>query len=185
MNPQRNPGTPRITELGSLTREHLVDLQTKRDVDSIKNLRDSHHMVARLIATGLSNIDVAARTGYSVQRICQLKSTPAVAELIESYRSQVSAAWLDSVDVVFDSIAQAEAKAWRHIVDRLDEEGETLPIHRLLSVAADASDRTGHMKKSVNVNVNVDFAAKLEAARRRSATAGAQPLLLESERSAG
>jgi hypothetical protein len=40
-----------------------------------------------------------------------------------------------------------------------------------MAISRDAADRTGHGKVQTNMNVNVDFASKLEAARRRSASA--------------
>jgi hypothetical protein len=40
-----------------------------------------------------------------------------------------------------------------------------------MAISRDAADRTGHGKVQTNMNVNVDFASKLEAARRRSAGA--------------
>ena len=52
--------------------------------------------------------------------------------------------------------------------DSADEANELVPLPRALAVASDFADRIGIAKKSINMNVNVDFAAKLEAARRRS-----------------
>ena len=63
-------------------------------------------------------------------------------------------------------------KAERQISDRLDEAdetGESLPIRDLVAVSRDAADRLGLGKKSTVTNLNVDFAAKLEAAIGRSA----------------
>jgi hypothetical protein len=67
---------------------------------------------------------------------------------------------------------EVNLKALRHLnehFDKADEENELIPISRALAVFADTSDRVGLSKKSTNVNINVDFAAKLESARARSA----------------
>lgn len=137
----------------------------------IQKIKDSHHIVARLLASGLNQIDTAARTGYSATRISILANSPAMAELIAHYRDIATAEWAANQDEYYSYIYSNGIKAQRMIADQLDdadENNETIPLNRLLSIAADSADRVGYTKKSTTLNVNVDFAAKLEAARRRS-----------------
>jgi hypothetical protein len=73
--------------------------------------------------------------------------------------------------------------------DKLDaaiDGAEVMPTKDLLAISRDAADRTGHGKVQTNMNVNVDFASKLEAARRRSNAAriGAEPLAPSGEHGA-
>ena len=138
----------------------------------IAKLRDSHHTMARLFASGLSNNEVAEHTGYSVTRTSLLRNTPMMVELIEKYRGSETEAWREQRDEYYRNIHSAGSKAWRQINDQLDaadENDEPLPLQRLLSIADSSADRIGYNKKSTTVNINVDFASKLEDAIKRSA----------------
>lgn len=167
----RNHGTPRVTAVRALGRGDLAALRAPAAKPALQKLRDSHHAVARLLASGLTNIDVAARTGYSLTSIVNLKQAPAMVELIARYRAELNESWHKSADAYHELIYSNQMKAERQICDKLDEAddaGELLPTRELLAIARDAADRTGYGKRSTNVNVNIDFAAKLEAAIRRS-----------------
>jgi hypothetical protein len=53
-------------------------------------------------------------------------------------------------------------KAERQLEDHLDtadERDELLPVRELVAITTDRMDRFGYGKKSMNLNVNVDFAA--------------------------
>lgn len=156
-----------------LTREDVAQLTQKRGtVSSIAvKLKESHHYVARLVAAGLTELDIAERTGYSGNRVHQLKLSPAFQELVAKYQGMVTAGMIEQIDeyqrLAFNNMIAAE----RHIADHIaeaDEVGELIPIKTALSISRDAADRFGYGKKQTNVNVNVDFAAQLEATIRRS-----------------
>jgi hypothetical protein len=129
-------------------------------------------MVARLLASGLTQVEVAAQTGYSKKRIMDLAAAPAMQELLSKYRDEIHGAWRDSSDQYFEYIYSNGIKAQRQIGDALDDADEPgaapIPINRLLAIAADSADRVGYTKKTTNVNINVDFAKQLEAAISRS-----------------
>lgn len=167
--PMREP--VRVLSVRPLTREDLGALAVPAPRIDIKAIRESHHAVARLLVSGLTNIAVAERTGYSLNRITQLRGSPAFQELMATYRGKVDETWLASHDEVYSTIGRATAKAWRQVEEQLDDADETnekLPLKTLLAVAADGSDRVGYMKRSTNLNANIDFAKHLEAAIRRS-----------------
>lgn len=171
MNRLRNPATPYILEVRPITKDDLQGLREPSHRTPLQRLRDSHHNVARLIASGLSNIAIASRTGFSLQRIVQLKTDPAMIELIARYRDKVDEVWKESIDDYMSLATANMLKAERQISDKLDaadEAGELLPTRELIAISRDAADRFGYGKKTTNLNVNVDFAAKLEAARARS-----------------
>jgi hypothetical protein len=154
-----------------MTRDDLAALRAPAKKPTVKKLRDSHHQLARLAASGLTNLDIAARSGRSLASIVILKQDPAMIELIEHYRGLLTESWRESADAYYDLIYSNQLKAERQIADKLDEadeRGELLPTRELIAIARDAADRTGYGKRSTNVNVNVDFAAKLEAAMARS-----------------
>lgn len=143
----------------------------------IQKLKDSHHQVARLIASGLPLYEVAERTGYSYQRIATLNVDPSVQELVANYRNMVNEAWRESIDEFQRNAIANMAKAERMLGDKLDaaDEGdETLSTRELVAITSDRMDRFGYGKKNMNVNVNVDFAAKLEAAIARTKKVAAE-----------
>lgn len=169
----RNHQTPYVIRVEPLTPEHMLALRDRSAAAGrLQKLRDSHHNVCRLAALGLGTAEIAARTGYSTARISQLlNNNPAVQDLIAQYRADVDQSWKDSVGeysaLGMSNMMKAERQIADHL-DRADEADEPLPIRELISIARDAADRFGYGKKTTNLNINVDFAARLEAARRRS-----------------
>lgn len=138
---------------------------------AVKRLRDTHHMVARLFAMGLRPRAVAERTGYSLARISTLRQDPAFEELIACYRQDVDQSWREELDDYFGLATKARNTAVRMICDQLEdaeETGEKIPIRTLVTLNADLADRTGFGKRSTQVNLNVDFAAQLDRAIKRS-----------------
>lgn len=136
-----------------------------------QKLRDSHHMIARLRASGLRNFQIAERMGYSVVRVTALLSSPAMEELIAQYRVKVDEAFVENTDAFFELATSNMLAAERHIrdqIDQLDEAGELLPVRTALAISRDAADRFGYGKKSQQTNINVDFASALEKAIARS-----------------
>jgi hypothetical protein len=120
------------------------------------------------LALGLHQADVAARTGYSLGRINQLAADPSVQELVASYRGQVDEAWAEGADEFISLHKSNMMKAARMVSETLDAADEPLPIRSLMSIISDGADRFGYEKRSTSLNVNVDFAAKLERAIARS-----------------
>lgn len=169
---------PDILEVRPLTRDDLACLvpgtrgpQADRSGSGhIKRLRDPHHRLARLIAAGLRNDELAARSGYSFQRIQTLRKDPAFAELVASYRDKVDAAFEREQESFMELATQNMITAERMLQEKLEEHDEegTLPsIRELMSIRSDSADRLGYGKKNTNLNVNVDLAANLEKAHQR------------------
>lgn len=161
-----------VGEPTPLTRDDLLRLhEGNRQASSLQRIRASHHSVARLIAAGLSYREVSAYTGYSEVRIAHLAVAPAMKELIAVYIDRIGERQLEAVDAYLELKTSNMIAAERHIADKiaeLDEEGELLPIKTALAISADAADRVGYGKRQTNLNVNVDFAAALERAMKRS-----------------
>jgi len=161
-----------IGDARELTIDDLACLRDKRTTSSIARMRDPHHRLARLIAAGVRPKEAAEQTGFSISRVYVLHSDPSFKDLVAAYRKDVSDAYISAEEERYRMATEVNLKALRHIseaFDKADEEGELVPLPRALSVFADTSDRVGLMKKSVNFNVNQDFAKNLEAARARSA----------------
>jgi hypothetical protein len=172
MKVQRNPNSPVITDVRPLVEADLEFLRQKSVgvQNRVKNLRDSHHMVARLIAAGLRLNDVAKQTGYSFARIYQLSGDPAMKELVAKYRGTMDKAFEETADQIAESGTRLISKYLRHLHDHFDsadEAGELIPIPQLAKVGPDLMDRLGYGKRSLNTNVNIDFAKALEEVRAR------------------
>lgn len=169
----RKPSTPYIKSVRSMTKDDIEALRQPSSRVRLKKLRDSHHIIARLLVSGLSNREVAQETGYSETRISIIKSSPAMQELIARYRADDDTAWREKRDTFYDYVHSASAKAWRKINEVLDADDENaateIPVDKLLKIASDGSDRVGYHKRSTKENINIDFAARLELAISRSA----------------
>ena len=136
-----------------------------------QKLRDSHHMIARLAAMGLRGTKIAEQVGYSYQRVQALLASPAMDELVAKYRLKVDDEFVEQADSFFSLATSNMLAAERHIADAIaeaDEAGELIPIRTALAISRDAADRFGYGKKTQNLNINVDFAAQLEKAIKRS-----------------
>jgi len=151
-----------------------VRLVPKARIPAVLKLRDSHHMVARLFAMGFRTGQVAERTAYALNRVSMLRNDPAMEELIASYRGTVDEEFRANADEYFESAIAVRKTSMRMIRDRLedaDEKGEQLPLNQLVAIHADTADRTGYPKRKESVNLNIDFAERLEKAVKRSAQA--------------
>lgn len=162
----KRPLTP--TDLSALERAPV-------DGRGIKKLRGSHHRVALLLAAGYREQQVAEMVGYSPQRVTTLKQDPAFADLMAYYQNEVDENTREELDLYYSIAIANRIKSARMIGDKLDaieDAGlDTVSLRELVTVHSDFADRTGYPKRSVAVNVNVDFAAQLEKAVKRSAAA--------------
>lgn len=174
------PKPIQIIDVAPATLEDHEAVFYSRPKVRIAQIRDSHHHLARLLASGMTNREAADQSGYSLGRVVQLKSDPAFIDLMENYRKIDLESWRESRDHFHDTLARLRTKAARQIEEQLDEADETndrISLDRLIKVMDTGADRTGYQKRTTNLNVNVDFAAKLEAAIARSR----RPKMLEAE----
>ena len=175
---------PEIGPARVLTRADLSHLTVPRKPNHVQSLRDNHHRIARAIASGIPNGEVASTCGISINRVSMFKADPSCAELIAHYRGIITIEWANQ-DTVIEFMRGNALKAQAMLSDKLDdaaERNEFLPTRDLLGIAELGLDRTGYGKVNKNLNVNIDFAAKLEGAIKRSSQANsvrtieAQPL---------
>ena len=139
---------------------------------AVKAFKDSHHLVARLFAAGLRPGEVAERAGYSGTRISVLLGDPSFQNLIAEYRREETIAFALARDDYYERATRARNIALRLVEDKLaDVDPEDVTIRELMGIHDSLADRTGYGKRSTQVNVNVDFAAQLDRAIKRSATA--------------
>lgn len=136
----------------------------------VTKIRDRHHTIAKLVASDLPKAFICKKMGLSWNTLDLLiNQTPAFAELIAHYRPLMAEQNADAepgdyMDVLERTMVAAELE----IADRLAEEPEKLSISELHKISRDAADRLGFSKHSVNLNVNITLAERLEGLRRRS-----------------
>lgn len=163
---------PKAEVIRDLTPADLDLLQAPRDSHAprVLRFRDSHHRVAMCFASGMTPRAVAAQTGYSLSRLSILQADPAFKDLIQTYRASSEATYAEFTDIALGNMVRAE----RIVEDSLeaigDREAPLDPgeLRPLLDIISDRADRFGYPKRTQNLNINVDFAGRLEAARRRS-----------------
>ena len=166
------PGRRKLPLEATVTREiSTADLGLLATMDrgsesgELKKIGERHHMVARLLAAGTPPGEVAACTGFSASRISILQNSPAMKELIALYQKEVNAQFSQ----VLDHMAGLSTDAILTLRERLEENPDDFSVKELIGVAELTLDRTGHGKTStVNQNVNVNLAARLENARQRA-----------------
>jgi len=164
---------PRVLAMRELTKADLARLREPRQGMVVKRMKDSHHFLARLFASGMNIQQVCAATGRNYHSTLMLRKSPAFEQLVQEYRGMVTQSWLEQLDG-FTEIATANMlRAELAIADKLADyeenpEENKISVRDLMAISRDAADRFGYGKHTTQTNVNVDFAAQLERAIRRS-----------------
>lgn len=137
---------------------------------ALQRIRDSHHQIARLLASGLRPMEVCAATGYSASRLSILQNDPAFQELITFYRD-------DYADASKEVFVDAQRRMTAFVLDGLQELHERLletpdefTVTSLTEAVKTFADRSGNGPTSKSVNINIDYSERLKAARLRAGT---------------
>lgn len=130
-----------------LTAEDLLVLEAPQGTTTpaIKRLRTQHHHLARLLAEGRKEIECSAITGYSQSRISILKNDPAFKDLIEHYRVEAAAAYVN----VHERLAALGITCLEELQARIDENPEGFSNKELRELAAMLMDRSVAPPKGV------------------------------------
>lgn len=145
----------------------LVLLATSRETKPgtlVKRLTQRHHGLARSLAAGVPPGEAAIIHGYEPSRVSILQGDPAFQELVSFYAEKVDEAFED----VVENMAALSKESLNELHNRFEEDPEGFTNKELLTIAAEMLDRTGHGKRTTQVNVNVDLSTRLEAARKRA-----------------
>lgn len=136
---------------------------------TVKRIRDSHHALARALAGGQTPGQASITTGYSLSRISILLADTAFRELLAFYRKNQDAAFAD----VQSRMSALALDVVQEIQDRIDERPGEFTNEQLRKTLETVADRTGHgpVTRSINANIRVDLAARLETARQRAGMA--------------
>lgn len=136
----------------------------------LKRLGERHHALARCLASGMEDSAAAISCGYVQSRVSILKSDPAFRELLEFYRANVNERYLDMHGVLAGLSLDAAMALRERLEDDAQAEEPKLSVGQLTELVKLGADRTGFGPQSSQLNVNVDMAGRLQAARERVAT---------------
>ena len=131
-------------------------------------IRERHHALARLLATGgCSMAEASIITGYDVSRISILKQDPTFKELVLFYQNEVNAEY----KTMQAQLAGLGSDALDELRKRVEEDPDKIAFTTLLDVVVKIADRTGNGPSSTTkseVNVTIDLASRMKAARERA-----------------
>lgn len=112
-------------------------LPVEEPIDLVR-IRERHHSVARLEASGMRRSLIASITGYKEAYLSTLMNAPAMRELVDFYRIQRGAA----AEVVTERLKTVGLKAIDKIEDKLEQ--EDVGVFELAAIAKLGLDRGGH-----------------------------------------
>lgn len=135
----------------------------------LKRLSERHHALARCLASGMEDSAAAVTCGYVLSRVSILKADPAFQELLAFYRADVNSKYLDMHGVLAGLSLDAAMELRERLEVDMDAEEKKISVTQLMELTKLGADRTGFGPQSSQVNVNVDLAGRLEAARKRVA----------------
>ena len=166
-----------VTAVRALSAPEIANLaHTRRaPMSPIVKLRQSHHLLAWTLAAGKSQTEAARLCGMSATRVGTLIQDPTFSELLARCSAEVIAARAEAIitaEAEFGTLQvmnrnMAERQLMDHMEDA-EESGKPLPPTILNRIAVDRMDRSGYGRHTTTTNLNIGFAAKLEAAINRS-----------------
>lgn len=112
----------------------------KSEPRPVAKLKHAHHMLARLMASGVPAAECHLQTGYSISRQSILKGDPAFQELIAYYKTQIE----EKFTLVHERLAALSMDVAAELQERLEVAPEGFSNNELNSLLQTALDRTGH-----------------------------------------
>ena len=147
---------------------------------TIKRLKQIHHELARLIASGLTMAEVAASTGYSASRISILQKDPSFKGLVDHYKAHRDEIFCD----VHKRMATLGLDAADELQERLETNPESFSVGQLTELMKATLDRGGfspvQKTQSVSMSVTPEALAKIRE-KHREATQGQVQILASEE----
>lgn len=159
MLPQTLSPKYEVQSLRSLSLEELEILQEGRGLSEgsrIQNIRQIHHKIARLMASGCNNVEIAAATTFAPTTIARLRSDPAFQELLAHYESCEFEGWQDARQ----KAAMVGMTAFEILQERLLASPEAVKTKDLLEIAQGGLDYGGMKPPTRSENVHYHTSAE-------------------------
>lgn len=132
-----------VTVIGAelLSYSDLDRLTERRGVGGarLKNVRQVHHKIARMMAAGMSNVEISAVVGFHHSRLSILRNDPAFQELLVHYENEEEEIWHD----VREQAAELGTTAVQEIHQRILEHPEKVATRDLIAVMEKGLDYGG------------------------------------------
>ena len=132
----------------------------------VKKLRERHHALARVLASGVAPSEASLICNYSVSRISILLADSAFKELLSMYRDGAKERYFDG----HQAMAELHLDAVEELRERLEDDAQSFSHGQLMELAKMTADRTGLGPTTKSeVDVKIGLADKLAAGRKRVA----------------
>src|SRR5215467_9971502 len=127
---------------------------------TLKHIRNSHHQLARLMATGVDQEEISLITGYSPAYISRIKNDPTFEALVDYYDKQRDEIFVDVVERMKTLGLSTLDELQRRLDDEPDEwyRRELMEMAELMLVKPAAARTPLHTTATIApVSVNVKF----------------------------
>lgn len=164
----RHKGPPLTVEvLGHITAEDLPALAGRQQAaipsapQRLVQLRHAHHQLARLLAQGVEQNEIALITGYSPSYISNIQNDPQFADLMATYSSERELAFVD----VLERMKSLGLTCLEELQERVSLEPEKWSPRELMELAElllvkpsrGAPAGSGVANANASVAINVKF----------------------------
>ena len=152
---------PEIGEVRELGEKDLLAYDNAGTLNQavIGTIKTSHHRIAALLATGISQVEIARRTGYGSTTITSLKSNPAFADLIAFYKEKAN----EYHDELLERMETTALELLDEIQGRLSDPAiaGAISFNSMTDTLTKLLDRIGHsaVHRTENKNLNVNLGA--------------------------
>lgn len=174
--PRSAPPPTILREIGPEDEAELHGVRSAPQQRPLEKVRHTHHLAARELALGRKIVDVAAVTGYTPQRISDLKNDPTFQELVAHYQAQHDERRLN----VQERLEGLGIALTEEVLERLDTAPESFSNEELRRWAETALDRAGHgpqATRTLNVNARSVSLSLIERIKAEAADGAAVKLL--------
>lgn len=127
-----------VRDLDEMDIQQLQDTRIGSAAANLTKLRSSHHNLARILASGIKQVEAASLTGYSQSRISILKNDPAFKELMQFYATKAA----ETHENMIKRVASLGTDAMDMLQDRLDEMPESFTNSQLMELLKTCADRS-------------------------------------------
>lgn len=147
-------GSAKVEYVRDLTEADLAAPRAPTPPRALLRIHASHHAVARCLATGIKQNQVALVTGYTPMRISFLLQDPTFQALVNDYRTEAKAVFAD----LAERMTEMSLDAMELLQEKLHDNPAEFTIPALIEIIKTFADRTGHgPNQTVSVSLNRDL----------------------------
>lgn len=180
-----------IASIRELTSEEIAALPDKANGASntafkaVERLKPRHHEIARLMASGQKESEIAGLMQVSLSHLHRLKRSPAFQHLLAYYMAERDV----TVLTMRDRLEHAASLGLDRVMERLEDDEAPIPINQLKDIAFGLLDRAGFNPTTkiaaVSATVTPADMAKLKEVRDAARAAATRVPLLEGRAEVG